>query len=147
MWEELCLKSKMRRCRKNLGCKLCVISLCCATTLIVAQPYCSLCLASSRTAEAYLTAVSHFLNSVSVCLPDTIALCRVSEEYLVILYLRWSNARHRSDWERSGWMAVQQEGIWGCRWQNAQHEPATPWQPRGQTAFWGAVQSTASWSK
>ena len=56
-----------------------------------------------------------------------------------ILPLGQSNAGHNISWERSGWRAALQKGIWGC-WLTAgsREVSSVPWQPRGQTASWGA---------
>ena len=43
------------------------------------------------------------------------------------------------NWERSGWRAALQKGIWGCRsTADSIGASSVSWQPGGQTASWGA---------
>ncbi|KAK4828320.1 hypothetical protein QYF61_025332 [Mycteria americana] len=58
------------------------------------------------------------------------------------------------NWERSGWRAALQKGVWGC-WLTGGSTGVSSeaWQPRGQTASWGASNtavvdnSITSWPK
>lgn len=44
--------------------------------------------------------------------------------------------------EQSGWGATQQEGIWGCWWQQFSTSQQCVLAAKGQTTFWGSLHTT-----